>query len=74
MTDKYWMGPAPEKCDICAAPIDIRFFEAKTQLRGMWANMCFSCHALGPGLGRLGNGLGQEYKKQKDGKWLKVGG
>ena len=74
MTTKYWMGQAPAKCDTCETPIVDRFFDAKTQMRGMWASMCFTCHALGPGLGRLGLGLGQEYKKQEDGKWLKVGG
>ena len=68
-----WMGPAPTNCDVCETKITIKFYDAKTNI-GPWASMCPSCHNLGPGLGRLGTGLGQEYTKQPDGKFLKTGG
>lgn len=62
MTAKYWMSAPPEKCDTCDEPIGDVFYDAKTEM-GPWACMCLSCHTLGPGLGKLGTGLGQEYKK-----------
>ena len=68
-----WMSPAPTNCDTCDTKITTKFYDAKTDI-GPWANMCPSCHNLGPGLGRLGTGLGQEYTKQPDGKFLKTGG
>lgn len=68
-----WMGPAPSNCDTCETPITTKFYDAKTEM-GPWACMCPSCQNLGPGLGRLGTGFGQEYTKQPDGKFLKTGG
>lgn len=69
----YWLSPPPETCDTCLTLIDDEFIDGKTGM-GPWACMCPTCFTLGPGLGRLGTGLGQKYKKQADGKWLKVGG
>lgn len=68
-----WIGDAPTKCDTCDTKITTTFFDAKTEM-GPWACMCPSCQNLGPGLGEVGTGRGQEYRKQKDGKWLKVAG
>ena len=70
---KYWLGPVPQVCDVCSEAIKDRFFDAATTF-GPWANMCLSCFTLGPGYGKLGTGLGQEYVKQSDGRWLKIGG
>lgn len=69
----YWLSPPPEKCDTCDGPIGRVFYDAKTRM-GPWGCLCATCFTLGPGLGKLGTGLGQEYKKQADGKWLKTGG
>lgn len=69
---KYWAGSVPA-CDTCDTPIVDKFYDAKTEM-GPWANMCPSCFTLGPGLGRLGTGLGQEYTKQPDGRFGKTGG
>lgn len=69
----YWYSPKPEKCDTCDTPIVSKFYDAKTEM-GPWACMCPSCQNLGPGLGQLGLGKGQEYTKQPDGKWLKTAG
>jgi hypothetical protein len=68
-----WMGPAPTNCDTCGTKITNKFYDAKTEM-GPWGCMCPSCQNLGPGLGKLGTGFGQEYTKQKDGKWLKTAG
>lgn len=68
-----WMGQVPEKCDTCDTPIDGKFYDAATKM-GAWAYMCPSCHTLGPGLGRLGTGKGQEYTRRADGKYEKTAG
>lgn len=69
----YWLGPVPEKCDTCGAPIKKVFFDAATS-RGSWANMCPKCQAFGPGMDRLGPGRGQRFTLQEDGRWLKTAG
>lgn len=68
-----WMSPAPTNCDTCQIKITNKFYDAKTS-NGPWACMCPSCQTLGPGIGRTGTGLGQEYTKQKSGEWLKTAG
>jgi hypothetical protein len=35
--------------------------------------MCKTCFTLGPGIGKLGSGLGQEYTEQGH-HWIKTGG
>lgn len=72
---RYWTGRAPKACDICEKPIGTVFTDGKTR-RGPWAIMCPDC------LPRMsiarttfhGTGLGQEYTKQADGKWMKTAG
>lgn len=75
---KRWLSPVPSFCETCNGPIHKRFYDAATKRpdgrSGPWACMCPSCFTLGPGFGKLGQGLGQEYTKQPDGKWLKTGG
>lgn len=71
-TIKRWLGSTPEVCDTCNKPIVGKFYDAKTK-KGPWANMCHKCFTAGPGFGKLGVGLGQEYTVQADG-WVKTGG
>lgn len=70
---KFWLSPPPVTCDVCDSPIDKTFIDGKTQA-GPWACMCMTCYTLGPGVGKLGLGIGQMYERQKDKKWLKIGG
>lgn len=69
----FWTGKAPTHCDTCGAGITKTFYDAATAF-GPFGFMCPTCHHLGPGLGRLGVGKGQEYTQQADGKWLKTAG
>lgn len=69
----FWLGPVPTECDTCGGDMTTRFYDAQTDI-GPWASMCPSCHHLGPGLGRVGPGKGQEFTKQSDGRWLKTAG
>lgn len=68
---KYWNGSKIESCNLCEEPIDDCFIDGRMR-RGSWAIMCLPCHAL-DGVG-LGEGRGQLYRKQDDGKFLKVRG
>lgn len=68
-----WIVPH-KCCDTCGTKIGNKFYDARTSL-GPWAIMCPSCHHLGPGLGRLGTGYGQEYTKIEGGdRYEKTGG
>lgn len=60
----------PSNCDICKEAIIESFVDGKTKHNGPWAFMCLKCFATN-GLG-LGIGLGQLYKKQSDGNFLKI--
>ena len=68
-----WLSPAPGVCETCDGPIKKVFYDAKTK-EGPWACMCKTCFTLGPGLNKLGTGLGQEYTENKFGHWIKTGG
>lgn len=68
----YWCGEVTN-CDTCSSRLLTIMFDGKTT-HGPWANMCPSCFRLGPGVGRTGQGLGQKYEKQADGRWLKTEG
>lgn len=70
---KYWLSAPPRKCDICGGAIGDTFTDGKTR-SGPWAIMCDPCLPKAS-IGRNrhhGEGLGQHYKKQPDGKWLKI--
>jgi hypothetical protein len=73
MAAVYWISPPPTKCDTCDASIARVFFDARTSY-GPCACMCPTCQAFGPGLNRLGPGLGQKFELQPDGRWLKTAG
>jgi hypothetical protein len=68
---KHWMGTPPTKCDLCGKVITSTFVDGKTK-SGPWGILCPSCHKSA-GIG-LGTGLGQQYKKQDDSRWLKTKG
>jgi hypothetical protein len=70
---RYWHSSGPITCDICNASIVDQFTDGKTR-RGPWAIMCNTCLPKhGSGLWQHhGDGLGQQYTKQADGKWLKT--
>mgnify|MGYP003388125620 CR=1 FL=1 len=68
--EKVWIGYVPTKDDFDDIIID-EFIDGKTRM-GPWAIMSpsnFSLYGAG-----LGTGLGQRYKKQDNGNWLKVEG
>ena len=68
---KYWMSPLGGFDDFGRAYAD-EMIDGKTVF-GPWANMTPASWAEN-GVGRLGQGFGQRYKLQDDGKWLKVEG
>ena len=76
-SETYWGGKVPEQCDLMHhledEPHDIRgeFVDCATVF-GPWAILCPACHVK-YGLG-VGTGRGQRYKRQGDGRWLRVEG
>ena len=71
---KYWSGRVRDTDDF-GQPITTVFYDAKT-IRGPWAIMSpasFEKHRVTRD-GALGTGLGQQYTRQPDGRWLKTGG
>lgn len=68
--EKFWIGSAPQQCDIDQTPLVDEFVDGATRT-GPWANMCPECFKKF-GIG-LGVGRGQHYVKQPDGRWKKVG-
>lgn len=67
----YWVSPL-DKCDDFEKPLENDMIDGKTKF-GPWAIMTPESWEL-YGCGKLGLGFGQRYKKQSDGKWLKVEG
>lgn len=68
--DKFWMGSINDKDDF-NNPIRNEFIDGRTQM-GPWAIMSpesFRQHGVG-----VGQGKGQWYKKQSDGRWKKIKG
>lgn len=68
----YWLSPVTG-CDVCGTAFDKVFYDAKTS-QGPWACMCPTCQTFGPGLGKVGLGVGQKYELQENGRWLKTEG
>jgi hypothetical protein len=67
--DRYWLSPA--KCDVCNNTTMPQMVDGKTH-QGPWALMCGPCYkVLGVGIGQ---GNGQLYDRQSDGKYLKTAG
>lgn len=70
---QYWLSPLG-KADDFGIPYKDEMIDGKTNSRfGAWANMTPESWRV-YGVGQLGTGYGQRYKKQADGRWLKVGG
>lgn len=67
----YWLSPLDAFDDFGDIFTD-EMIDGKTKM-GPWANMTPASWKE-HGVGRLGQGFGQRYKKQSDGKWLKVEG
>jgi hypothetical protein len=64
----YWQGMAPAKSDF-GSPIDDEFIDGRSR-QGPWGIMTpkeWQLHGVG-----LGQGFGQCYKRQPDGRWLKT--
>jgi len=72
---RYWSGNAPKTCDTCSGPIANVFTDGKTN-RGPWAIMCPAClpRYFMPRDGKHGTGVGQQYTKQSDGRFMKTAG
>jgi hypothetical protein len=69
----YWVGYLDEYDDFGDMFTD-EMIDGKTKMNPWsWAKMTPASWKK-YGVGRLGTGYGQRYKKQPDGKWLKVEG
>lgn len=67
----YWLSPVGATDDF-DNPIEDVIIDGKTKY-GPWALMSPKSYEE-HGIGRLGLGFGQKYKKQANGKWLKIEG
>lgn len=66
----YWIGEV-DTCNMCGQYIKNSFVDGATR-QGPWAIMDLRCHRIhGRGVGK---GLGQVYRQQEGGRWLKVEG
>lgn len=68
----YWTGQAPIHCDLCARPLGNTFVDGATKPQGRWGSLDLKCHRV-HGVG-IGAGKGQVFRKQDDGRWLKIEG
>ena len=69
---KYWTGDVRPGDDF-GMPVHDEFIDGRMAMGSSWAIMSPSTWRL-HGVGKLGTGYGQRYKKQADGRWLKVEG
>jgi hypothetical protein len=68
----YWTGDVPQKDDF-GITISDEFVDGRMRDRTQWAMFApQSWRAMG--VGALGTGFGQKYRKQRNGRWLKVEG
>jgi len=67
----YWQSPLNDVDDFGDRFADT-MIDGKTNM-GPWANMTPRSWAM-HGVGQFGVGLGQLYRKQTDGRWLKIKG
>ncbi len=67
----YWVSKVPD-VDSFGNPIHDEFIDGRLVSSGQWGLFTPATYAVvGSG---LGTGLGQRYKRQSDGKWLKIEG
>jgi hypothetical protein len=71
MAEKYWTGNLGPKDDF-GRPYGDLMYDGRTNM-GPWANMSHDSWMM-VGVKKLGTGYGQKYRKQADGRWLKVEG
>jgi hypothetical protein len=67
----YWISEPPAVCELCGQKIKETFADART-VQGPWGSLdlkCLRIHGVG-----VGKGKGQVYRRQDDGRWLKVEG
>jgi hypothetical protein len=67
----YWLSPL-ELTDDFGIPYESIMIDGRTK-HGPWANMTEASWRK-HGIGQLGTGRGQKYKKQPDNRWLKIEG
>lgn len=65
-----WMGS--KVCDFCHKDIDDILIDGKTMM-GPWAVMCEECHSI-HGYPTFATGIGQKYKKNSEGDFVKIEG
>jgi len=68
----YWLSPVGDVDDF-GDKITDTIYDAPTR-GGPWALMTQQSWAVHARSMKLGTGMGQRFRKQKDGKWLKVEG
>jgi hypothetical protein len=70
---EFHFSPARE-CDLCGAKLAGRWFFVDGCVResGEWRDMCSHCFFVKGG--KIGPGKGLLYQRQRDGRWLLVGG
>lgn len=71
MKQVEWCGS--KKCDFCEKEIHGILIDGVTKHNGCWATMCEPCHKK-HGYPKFGMGIGQKYKENKEGKFLKIEG
>lgn len=71
--DTYWLSKVPDLDDL-GNPIHDEFVDGSLRIRGSSAWGLFTPSAFRALGGSIGLGMGQYYRKQPDGKWLKVAG
>jgi hypothetical protein len=67
----YWLSPLGEKDDF-GRPYKDEMIDGRTK-SGPWANMTLESWML-HGCGKYGTGFAQRYRRQSNGRWLKVEG
>lgn len=68
----YWTGTLPNHCEVSGMKIKDSFVDGRVPGMSCWGIM-HPTYFKNNG-GKLGQGFGQLYKKQSDGRWLKVEG
>ena len=68
----YWIGDVPTHCQLSGREIKGIFVDGRVPGISSWAIM--SPGTFRTAGGQTGTGLGQVYKQQGDGRWLKIEG
>lgn len=68
----YWLSDVPDACQLSGRKIITEFVDGRVPGMSSWAIMAPD-YFRGIG-GTLGTGRGQHYRKQANGRWLKIEG